>query len=218
MSLFLGKIHFWLFDKIKCFEDLENEIINFAQEKGVKNDLHINEMYEFIGYPTEDKPLDELIDTSNIHGWLQLQIQKAEKRQAYLIKNLKAINKNYIEELKTVFENHGRKMAKLVETSPQSPEEAYSILNNFLLEGMPCDKTVDFFNNDEERISFSFIRCLHKKYWDEFDADISDYYNLRNCWISGFINSLDENYEFEVDVKDPTYVNILHNIFHTVKK
>ena len=218
MSLFLGKIHFWLFDKIKCFEDLENEIINFASQKGIKKDLHIDEMYELIGYPTEDRPLDELIDTTNIHGWLQLQIQKAEKRQAYLIKNIKSINENYIEELKTVFENHGRKMAKLVEISPQSPEEVYTILNNFLLEGMPCDKTVDFFNNDEERISFSFIRCLHKKYWDEFDADIKDYYTLRNCWIFGFINSLDENYEFMPEIKDTSYINISENIFHIVKK
>ena len=45
MSLFLGKIHFWLFEKIKCFEDLENEIVNCASQKGIKKDLHIDEMY-----------------------------------------------------------------------------------------------------------------------------------------------------------------------------
>ena len=34
MSLFLGKIHYWLFNKILWFEKLENEIINLAKEEG----------------------------------------------------------------------------------------------------------------------------------------------------------------------------------------
>ncbi len=33
MSLFLGKIHFWLFNKVLWFEGLEDEIIKLAQEE-----------------------------------------------------------------------------------------------------------------------------------------------------------------------------------------
>ena len=36
MSLFLGKIHFWLFDKIKWFENLEEEVLKIAGVKKSK--------------------------------------------------------------------------------------------------------------------------------------------------------------------------------------
>ena len=38
MSLFLGKIHYWLFNKILWFEGLEDEIIEFAKNKGLDID------------------------------------------------------------------------------------------------------------------------------------------------------------------------------------
>lgn len=218
MSLFLGKIHFWLFDKIKCFEDLEREIIDFADKKGKKQDLKIDTIYELVGTPTPDKKLDEMIDTSNIHGWLQEQIQNAEKRQAYIIKNLKAIEPSYIDELKSVFENHGRKSASSFVGTVSSPKEAYEAMNNFVLEGMPCDRITDFVEDSEDRFSFVFVRCLHKKYWDEFDADIRDFYTLRNEWIKGFVNTLNNNLDFVVDVQDDSYVDIDKNTFSIVKK
>ena len=33
MSLFLGKIHYWLFNKVLWFQGLEDEIIEFAKAK-----------------------------------------------------------------------------------------------------------------------------------------------------------------------------------------
>ena len=35
MSLFLGKIHYWLFNKILWFENLEEEIIKTAKNEGL---------------------------------------------------------------------------------------------------------------------------------------------------------------------------------------
>ena len=35
MSLFLGKIHYWLFNKILWFEKLEDEIIDLAKKRCV---------------------------------------------------------------------------------------------------------------------------------------------------------------------------------------
>ena len=34
MSLFLGKIHYWFFNKILWFEKLEDEIIDLAKKEG----------------------------------------------------------------------------------------------------------------------------------------------------------------------------------------
>ena len=35
MSLFLGKIHYWLFNKIRWFENLEENIIDLAKSEGL---------------------------------------------------------------------------------------------------------------------------------------------------------------------------------------
>lgn len=214
MSLFLGKIHFWLFDKIKYFEALEREIIDFAKIKGHQDKIDKEYIYQKIGRPTQEKPLEEQIDTSNIHGWLQEQIQKAELRQAYIIKTLLDIDKRYKNELKELFENNGRKIGLILGVDEDlTPRKAYDILNNYLLEGMPCDRTTDFLEDNEQEFSFSYARCLHKKYWDEFNADIKDFYELRNAWISGFIKAINKDMVFVVDAKDESYKNISENVF-----
>lgn len=215
MSLFLGKIHFWLFDKIRCFENLETDILKFADKKGVSID--INKMYEEFGYPTEDKPLEEQIDTSNIHGWLQNQIQRAEYRQAYLVKSIIDLDSSHIDELKEVFKEHGNKIGIPLKSDDLTPKDAYETLNNFLLEGMPCDRTTEFLANDDSKISFHYTRCLHRDYWDEVGISIKYFYILRNEWIKSFINALDESLTFEVKLNDEDYENIEENIFSIVK-
>lgn len=67
MSLFLGKIHYWLFNKILWFEALEDKIIKLAKNEGLdvdKLEVEINQKY---GEKLANKNLEEMIDTSNIH-------------------------------------------------------------------------------------------------------------------------------------------------------
>ena len=71
MSLFLGKIHYWLFNKIVWFEDLEEEIINLAKKEGLDVEVLSTEINNRYGEKLPKLPLEEMIDTSNIHGWLQ---------------------------------------------------------------------------------------------------------------------------------------------------
>ena len=55
MSLFLGKIHFWLFNKVLWFEGLEEEIINLAQEEGLDVEALSAEINAKYGQKTENK-------------------------------------------------------------------------------------------------------------------------------------------------------------------
>ena len=71
MSLFLGKIHFWLFDKIKWFENLEEEVLKIAKERNMPVEEWVSYTNLNFGEKTPNKPLDEIIDESNIHGWLE---------------------------------------------------------------------------------------------------------------------------------------------------
>ena len=58
MSLFLGKIHFWLFNKVLWFEGLEEEIINLAQEEGLDVNTLGKEIKDKYGKRTENKNLE----------------------------------------------------------------------------------------------------------------------------------------------------------------
>ena len=82
MSLFLGKIHYWLFNKILWFENLEDEIIDFFNKENIKIDY--NKIVSKYGKKLENKNLEEIIDTENIHGWLQDRINSSEGRMASL--------------------------------------------------------------------------------------------------------------------------------------
>ena len=82
MSLFLGKIHYWLFNKIIWFEGLEEELVKVAEKSGLDVKAIKKEINEKYGERLPNKPLEEMIDTSNIHGWLQDKINAAEGRTA----------------------------------------------------------------------------------------------------------------------------------------
>ena len=77
MSTFLGPIHFWLYRKIGKQEELTKAIASYAEQKG-----WIEEQVKY----TKDLPaLEDVIDESNIHGWLQGQLHDAETRYVELI-------------------------------------------------------------------------------------------------------------------------------------
>lgn len=96
MSLFLGKIHYWLFNKVLWFEGLEDEIIQFANDNGIDIDKLKAEINFKYGQKLPEKNLEEMIDTSNIHGWLQDKINSAEGRMAAWINIILNNNNDYI--------------------------------------------------------------------------------------------------------------------------
>ena len=80
MSAFLAPIHTWLFNKIKLAQDLEKDIVNLHidkfKESAIKIQKEANDIY---GQYIEEKPLEDLIDVNNIHGWLQDRIKEVAR-------------------------------------------------------------------------------------------------------------------------------------------
>lgn len=66
MSAFLGPIHFWLYNKIGKQEELTKAIASMAAGNGWISDR--------TAYIRDLPALEDVIDESNIHGWLQDQI------------------------------------------------------------------------------------------------------------------------------------------------
>ena len=196
MSLFLGKIHYCLYNKILWFENLEIEITRWAKEENLPIQKWTMDMDQKYGELTGGRPLEDIIDTSNIHGWLQGRILVVEGRQAYLVTQILSKNAQYKDSLIKLFQTQGRAAASKYSIADlNTPEEVYNALNDFILEGMPCDRVNEIVHSDNEEIRWKRTTCLHSEHWSVVGGNVAVFYELREAWIQAFINALNKKYE-----------------------
>lgn len=201
MSRYLAPIHSWLFNKIKLHEALEEKTIAaFRNEFGDDVNTIIDSAYVKYGTLLEDKTLEELIDSSNIHGWLQNRIEITETRQSFILAH-------FI----TKYGDKAKKIARDVYSKQgiQSGEDAsknfdvtyapqiYQALNNYILDGMPCDNVNNVTYKSNEKLIWKNSQCLHRGYWVNTGADLEFLYELRYIWTKKFIESANNLYTFE---------------------
>lgn len=201
MSAFLGPIHYWLYDKIKLQNNMVEAVILFAENKNVSNDLSskLDNQYGTIDL----RPLEEQIDISNIHGWLQECVSTVEYRLAYAVTTLlkndsqkkedsENSSKN-LEELKEIFRTLGEKESGLNKDATVS--EAYKCLNDTLLDGMPCDHANVLVSQKDHEIVWKRSLCVHERYWSEVGGEINNYYILREEYIKGLLAQANITFE-----------------------
>ncbi len=177
MSLFLGPIHFWLYDKIKNQEKLTTLIAE-----------HFGKGKE---YTKELPPLEEVIDEDNIHGWLQAQIADAETRYASLVTLL--LNEVSLDEIKKIAYDFGRQNSLNENTDA---ENAYQAFNDFFVNGMPCDRVNMIVRSDVNSLTFKETADVHSQYWN---GDSTVYYQIRNEVMRGMLDGTHIELEIDAD-------------------
>lgn len=202
MSLFLGKIHYWLFNKILWFEGLEEEIIKLAKSEGLNIEKLSSEINLKYGEKLPNKKLEEMIDTNNIHGWLQSKIHSAEGRMAAWTKEILENDENSLKKLEEVYIEQGIKAAKEVKESKtitNAPEIYYSV-NDYILDGMPCDRVNEVIISEDEKVEWKRRICVHQDIWGKENIDVNVFYTLRSLWIKAFVNEVNNDFEYvEID-------------------
>lgn len=198
MSLFLGKIHYWLFNKVLWFEGLEGKIIGLAKNEGLnvdKLEVEINLKY---GEKLPDKNLEDMIDTSNIHGWLQSKIHSAEGRMAAWTNIILSNNKDAILDMKKIYIEQGISAAKEAKgkLNDITAESIFNSMNDYILDGMPCDRVNEIISSNEESIQWKRRVCVHKEIWENESISVDVFYNLRNEWINAFVVEMNNIYEY----------------------
>ena len=198
MSLFLGKIHYWLFNKILWFENLEEEIIKTAKSEGLDIEGVKSEIEAKYGAKLENKNLEEIIDTNNIHGWLQDRIHRAEGRMAAWTKVILENNQDYILDMRKVYENQGVNAANEAKESLENinAETIFNSMNDYILDGMPCDRVNEVIDSSEESIMWKRRVCVHKNIWENEGILVDVFYELREHWINAFVNTMNNDYEY----------------------
>ena len=177
MSLFLGPIHYWLYNKIGNQERLTSVIAAKAKEKDWITDTD--------SYTKELPDLETAIDESNIHGWLQEQIIDAESRFASLVIEIKKQGIN-LEELESIAFDFGKENLPDLKADAT---EIYRHFEDFFVNGMPCDHINIVTDESENQLSWEMDQDIHGHYWT--GGDVADYYKLRKAVMDGMLAELD---------------------------
>lgn len=202
MSAFLGPIHTWLFNKIKIQDELTQLIVT-QMNAGEGNEDFLQQMDKRYG-TLETGELAEIIDESNIHGWLQERVSLVENRLAYAVTMLIEENISNIEKIYDIAYKFG--MKHVVESSA-APKDAFEYLENILLNGMPCDRVNEISVDEADRIVWIQRTDIHKSYWDMIHGNIEYYYKIREALIKGLLSgsrlefNLHEDGSFEIREK-----------------
>lgn len=214
MSQFLAPIHTWLFNKIKLAQDLESNIVKvhidtFGEEVLSVQEEAINLYGEYI----QNKPLEELIDVNNIHGWLQSRIIEVESRSAYIISKYYNIYKDKSKELTmSEYKKQAIKCAKDENNKVNSPDNVYISLNNYILSGMPCDRATSITEKNDDYVVFEQVGCIHKKNYEKGNGNLSYLYELKDLWIKSFVENLSVKYVYDKKEKDRVTINTIRKV------
>lgn len=199
MSAFLGPIHHWLYKKISLHEELENDLITtFKNNFGEEVNSIVSKSVTYYGNQISSIPLEEQIDLTNIHYWLQSTIKNTETRLAYILGEM--LRKHGEIAMQLALEQYnlqGERCGKVAKNNGASSAPLiYKALNDYLLEGMPCDRANVITESRDDLLVFETTECLHRSYWEDASANIESLYKLRFQWIKSFVNSANSNFEF----------------------
>lgn len=183
MSVFLGPIHHWLYHKIQLQEELIQSILEAAGQNNW--DCVTTETLDAGCGMIDSRPLEEIIDPRNIHGWLQLKIEIVESRLAFLVTDLLQKKKATRSDLEQIAYHFGQQHPVV---SILDPSRAYQELGDRLIDGMPCDHVNVIKEQAENRLAWQQTKCVHHQYWEKMSGNVEVYYSLRTEMIKGMLS------------------------------
>lgn len=209
MSAFLGQIHFWLYKKIQLVIARESLIEAEAAKRlgDLAQELHFTAL-DMYGQPIPaDRNLQMIIDHSNIHGWLQQQIEIATVREGTFIKDLldcggdeaaEAILNAFIIQGAAC----GAEAAKELEGQELSPQAVYKVMQNYYLNGMPCDAGDTIVQDDATTYAWLGTYDNQRANWAKSGAPQVVMMAAYQAWFDAFVRNAAPGYTFTVELPE----------------
>lgn len=191
MSAFLGSIHHWLYGKIEFQNGLVERLSDMISKNGYDDGI-LSEMEQKYG-AVEKGSLENMIDNSNIHGWLQDKIAAAENRLAFLVISTMDAHSECMPDIANAAYEYGRSRKLSGKTSA---EEVYRHLDNLLLNGMPCDRVNTVVSISQEAVVWKQTVDIHLPYWETLQGDVSHYYDLKERLVAGILEGSGFSYKY----------------------
>lgn len=203
MSAFLGHIHYWLYHKISKVIEREQLLYQKAEELcGATAEELQTQVWQIYGAPVENKKLEDLIDHNNIHGWLQRQITIAETRESAFIKELvDACGESAHTLAQSAFAEHGKACGEHAKAQQKYDIKVangiYQALNDYILNGMPCDQGDAITVNEADQVIWEGKDCLQEKNWAKAGVDKNLMKELYQTWTLGFVTALNPAFTYK---------------------
>lgn len=201
MSMFLGPIHYVMFDKIKTAAGRSRAVIDaFKNRFGVEAEETINATLPDGPVDFGDAKLEELLGDNPIHQFLQELIDRVETVEATLVT---ALLYRFPEEsrelLSDAFRKHGEETAHKVanDGSEAGLQTIANSLGQIYLEGMPCDQVSSFSLKGERSMQVDHTNCLHREKWETVGAPTEIMCELLDEWVLGFARGLNSGAKLE---------------------
>lgn len=183
MSMFLAPIHFMVYGKNQLQEQLIAEIAKRAAAEGWAEASALDAYCS-----REDRPLDAIIDVSNIHGWLSKSIADVEHRLAALVTELLFGHPERLAVLEELAYEVGRDQAAPADAGAG---ELFQYLTTHLVDGMPCDGVNTMRDQTAETFRWDKTADVHSHYWTEVEGSPAVYQALRSRFVAGILSSTD---------------------------
>ncbi|MEG6585404.1 hypothetical protein [Dendrosporobacter sp. 1207_IL3150] len=203
MSAFLGHIHYWLFNKIRRV--IEREQIVYAKAEAMcgstAEELRA-QAWQSYGEPLADVDLIDVIDQSNIHGWLQRQINIAETREATFIKELldscsdagKDVVSQAFAEHGAICGEHAKAQGKY---NAEGADGIYRALQDYYLNGMPCDQADEVVESSSDKVVWQGAECLQASNWKRAGIPAAVMTGFYQNWLAGFVKAMNNDFTYQ---------------------
>lgn len=180
MSAFLGPIHTWLYNKITVQNELVDTIIEQLKELEDIGDVELQLKGNYGIFPTGN--LEDIVDDTNIHGWLQDKVSLVENRLAFLV----TANPSNLQKMIEITHDFGKTYGTENELSVK---EAYLYLDRLLLNGMPCDHVNVIESETDQCLQWKQAVDIHKSYWEMINGTVDYFYQIREAFIKGIFSN-----------------------------
>ena len=190
MSMFLGHIHQWLYNKIQNGAERASAIEDaFKGAFGAEADTIIGEIDD--NYPAFPVgiPLEDIIGDAQIHPFLMGLIRMVETREGALIA---AFTKKYADKAADLAlataEEFGKKTGDAAkgEVNAGDMQSLYKALYDRQLDGMPCDQGAQP-ELSGDKLIIRQSECLHSNNWKEVEAPLELMCKITGAWMKGFL-------------------------------
>jgi len=166
-------------------------------DKAGKGDI-VKEMTDGYGEELQGVSLEEIIGDNPIHQFLSGLIAKVQVFESQLVE----ASGDAFETALAAVEEHGRQTATQAlggKPGPDNYEDIYRYINDYQLEGMPCDPSAEVDLAPEGPMSYAHSACNHIQNWRYTGVDIKKMCDITNTWLKGFVNGLNDKAQFSVD-------------------
>ena len=129
---------------------------------------------------------------------VQSKIHSAEGRMAAWTSAILNNDKEYIYELKKIYTEQGVNAAReaKVKSSNVTAEDIFNSMNDYILDGMPCDRVNEVVSSNNEVVEWKKRVCVHKEIWENEGISVDVFYDLRSEWIKAFVSEMNSDYEY----------------------